>query len=105
MCTRFVAQRIPEIGIRLALGAQQRDVLRLILSEGMRMTLVGVVIGLAGALALSQLMTKVVFGISAADPITFAGVAILLAGIVLLTSYVPARRAMNVDPIVALRHD
>jgi putative ABC transport system permease protein len=101
----FVAQRIPEIGIRLALGAQQRDVLRLILSEGMRMTLVGVVIGLGGALALSQLMTKVVFGISAADPVTFAGVAILLAGIALLASYVPARRAMNVDPIVALRHE
>jgi putative ABC transport system permease protein len=101
----LVGQRIPEIGIRLALGAQRDDVLRLILGEGLRMAFLGVAIGLAGALALSRLLTDLLFGISAADPVTFAGVTILLTAIAIAACYIPARRAMRVDPIVALRYE
>ena len=101
----LVGQRIPEIGIRLALGAQGDDVLRLILGEGLRMAFRGVAIGLAGALALSRLLTDLLFGISAADPVTFTSVAILLTVIAIAACYVPARRAMRVDPIVALRYE
>jgi predicted permease len=101
----LVGQRIPEIGIRLALGAQRDDVLRLILGEGMRMAFLGVAIGLAGALVLSRLLANLLFGISAADPVTFAGVVILLTTIAIAACYIPARRAMRVDPIVALRYE
>jgi ABC-type antimicrobial peptide transport system permease subunit len=101
----LVGQRIPEIGIRLALGAQRDDVLRLILGEGLRMAFLGVAIGLAGALALSRLLADLLFGISAADPVTFAGVAILLTAIAIAACYIPARRAMRVDPLVALRYE
>jgi ABC-type antimicrobial peptide transport system permease subunit len=101
----LVGQRIPEIGIRLALGAQRDDVLRLILGEGLRMAFLGVAIGLAGALALSRLLADLLFGISAADPVTFAGVAVLLTAIAIAACYIPARRAMRVDPIVALRYE
>jgi len=101
----LVGQRIPEIGVRLALGAQRGDVLRLILNEGLRMTFLGVAIGLAGALALSRLMNKVLYGISAADPVTFLGVAVLLTVVALAACYVPARRATRVDPLVALRYE
>jgi predicted permease len=100
-----VAQRTREIGIRIALGAQRSAVLRLMLSEGMRMALVGVAIGVALALGLTRLMASQLYGVSASDPLTFAGVALLLVGVALFACYIPARRAMRVDPIVALRYE
>jgi predicted permease len=100
-----VGQRTHEIGIRMALGAQRSHVLRLMLGEGMKMALLGVAIGIAAALGLTQLMTKMLFGVSAADPITFCGVALVLAGVALTACYIPARRAMRVDPMVALRYE
>ena len=100
-----VGQRTHEIGIRLALGAQRRDVLRLMLGEGMKMAFVGVAIGVCGALGLTHLMVKMLFGVSATDPVTFAGVAVVLCAVALAACYIPARRAMRVDPIIALRHE
>jgi predicted permease len=100
-----VTRRTQEIGIRTALGAQRRDVLLLILGEGARMAAVGVVIGIAASLAITRLMSALLFGISATDPLTFVGVAVLLSLAVLLASYIPARRAMRLDPMVALRYE
>jgi predicted permease len=100
-----VGQRTHEIGIRLALGAQRRDVLRLMLGEGMKMAIVGVAIGVCAALGLTHLMNKMLFGVSATDPVTFAGVALVLSGVALAACYIPARRAMRVDPIIALRYE
>jgi predicted permease len=101
----LVGQRTQEIGIRIALGAKQRDVLRMILRDGMKMVLAGVILGCAAALGLTHLMASLLFGVSASDPLTFSGVAILLAIVALAACYIPARRAMRVDPMVALRYE
>jgi len=100
-----VVQRTHEIGIRMALGAQRKDVLRLVLQDGAKLVLTGVAIGLLGALALTQLMRGFLYGVSATDPETFVEVAILLITVALLASYIPACRAMRVDPALALRHE
>ncbi len=100
-----VARRTQEIGIRMALGARRQDVLRMVLGGGARLAMLGVILGVAAALAITRLMSSLLFGISATDPLTFAGVALLLALVALLASYVPARRATRVDPLIALRYE
>ena len=101
----FVTQRTREIGVRIALGAQWRDVLKLILRSGMFLVTVGLTIGLAGALALTRLMTTLLFEVSPTDPITFIAVALCVIVATLLACYIPARRAIKVDPLIALRYE
>jgi len=100
-----VAQRTREIGIRMALGAQRSDMLRMILRQSLTIVGIGLVVGLISALAMTRLMTTLLYGVSANDVSTYAIVLVLLAGAALLASYFPARRAMNVDPLIALRYE
>jgi ABC-type antimicrobial peptide transport system permease subunit len=100
-----VTQRRPEIGMRMALGAQRQDILRLIVGQGARLALIGVAIGIGGAFALTGLIRTMLFGVSVTDPLTFLAVAMVLTTVALAACYIPARRAIRVDPIVALRHE
>lgn len=100
-----VSQRTREIGIRMALGANVRDVLRMIVSQGMRMVLIGLALGLTGAFSLTRLFASLLLGVGTSDPLTFVGVALLLFAIALLACWIPARRATRVDPLIALRQE
>jgi len=101
----LVGQRVQEIGVRMALGASRWHVLRMILRDGFRMTLIGIGIGVVAALGLTRLMSSMLFGVSPTDPLTYVSVAIILILVALLACYIPARRAMQVDPLVALRYE
>jgi ABC-type antimicrobial peptide transport system permease subunit len=100
-----VAQRTREIGIRLALGADGNAVLRLVVGQGIRLAALGILLGLIGALALTRLMSGMIYGVSSTDPSTFFAVATLLGLVAVAACYIPARRAMRVDPMVALRYE
>jgi putative ABC transport system permease protein len=100
-----VSQRVREIGIRLALGAQKGDVLRMILRQGMRLTLIGITVGLAAAFVLTRFLSTLLHEVNDKDPMTFTAVALLVAVIALLACYIPARRATKVDPLIALRYE
>jgi ABC-type antimicrobial peptide transport system permease subunit len=101
----LVSNRTREIGIRMALGAQRTDVLRSVMGEGAKLSLAGIALGMAGAFALMRILSGELYGVSATDPLTFFGVAMLVAVVALTACYVPARRAMRVDPLVALRYE
>jgi putative ABC transport system permease protein len=99
-----VAQQTREIGIRMALGAQRSDVLKMTVGQGLRLVLTGVAIGLAGAFVLTRVMATLLFGVSPTDPLTFVSISIVLIGVAVLASYIPALRATRVDPMFALRY-
>jgi putative ABC transport system permease protein len=100
-----ITQRTHEIGIRMALGANPRDLLRLTINQGMRLALIGISIGLGGALALTRLMKPLLVGVSATDPLTFTVLALLLTFVALLAGWIPARRAAKVDPLITLKYE
>jgi putative ABC transport system permease protein len=99
------SQRAPEIGLRMALGAQPFDALKLVVGQGIKPVLIGLAVGLAGAFALTRLMSGLLFGVTATDPATYAGVSLSLMVVALLACWIPARRATKVDPMIALRHE
>jgi putative ABC transport system permease protein len=101
----LVTQRTREIGLRVALGAQRSDVLRVIVGHGVRLALLGLGIGIVAAMVVTRWMSSVLFDVKPTDPLTFSAVAVVLGTVALLASYLPARRAMRVDPMVALRHE
>jgi putative ABC transport system permease protein len=101
----LVTQRTREIGIRMALGAQTRDVLRMIMGEGFRLVALGIVIGVGAGVALSRYLSSLFFGVSAANPSTYFEVSVLMIGIALLACFLPAARATRVNPMVALRYE
>ena len=105
MLSYSVAQRTREIGLRVALGAERGSVLRLVVGGGAGLAFLGITVGIAAALALTRLMTDLLYGVRPADPATFGIVITMLAATSLLACYIPARRAMKVDPIVALRYE
>jgi putative ABC transport system permease protein len=100
-----VIQRTHEIGIRMSLGAQPGQVLRLVMGQGAKLALAGIAVGIAAALALTRLMRSLLFEVNPADPLTFAAIAALLVAVALAACYIPARRAMRVDPMTALRYE
>jgi putative ABC transport system permease protein len=101
----MVSERTHEIGIRIALGAERNSILQMVLRQGLRLTVAGAAVGLLGSLIVSNLMAGLLFGVRPTDPLTFAGVALLLVAVAVLACYLPARRAVRVDPLIALRHE
>jgi putative ABC transport system permease protein len=100
-----VTQRVPEIGIRITLGAQAHEIMGMIVGQGLRLALVGIVIGISGAFALSRVLSRFLYGVAATDPFTYIAVAALLLAVAIAASYVPARRATRIDPMSALRSE
>jgi putative ABC transport system permease protein len=100
-----VSQRTGEIGLRMALGAESRDILRLVMGQGLKLTLIGVVVGAALSLAITRFLSRMLVGVSAADPLTFLAVSLLLTTVAFFACWIPARRATKFDPMIALRRE